>query len=112
MGAMLETLTIISGGQDNPWCEVLAIMIRDVFGFKLFRTVAFDDRWRTSTVVDLAEAIDTDRAFDRIPILADALMDAGCDSDDVLSHCHHCHGEGPHVRGCWLIDLILNKGLR
>jgi hypothetical protein len=47
-----------------------------------------------------------DRAFDRMPMLADALMDAGCDSDDLLSH---CRSSGPHVRGCWVVDLVLDK---
>ena len=66
-----------------------------------------DPRWLTSTVLDLARAIYVERAFDRLPILADALEDAGCDSADVLAH---CRGEGPHVRGCWVIDLLLGKG--
>ena len=43
---------------------------------------------------------------DRKPILADALQDAGCDNADVLDH---CHSEGPHVRGCWVVDLVLGK---
>jgi hypothetical protein len=42
----------------------------------------------------------------RLPILADALEDAGCDSAKVLAH---LRGEGPHVRGCWAVDLILGK---
>jgi hypothetical protein len=46
------------------------------------------------------------RAFDRMPILADALQDAGCDNEDVLNH---CRGSGPHVRGCWVVDLVLRK---
>ena len=41
-----------------------------------------------------------------MPILADALQDAGCDNDDILTH---CRGEGPHVRGCWVVDLVLGK---
>jgi hypothetical protein len=41
------------------------------------------------------------------PIIADALEDAGCDSADVLDH---CRGSGPHVRGCWVVDLVLGKG--
>ncbi|AMV28155.1 hypothetical protein VT84_27360 [Gemmata sp. SH-PL17] len=41
-----------------------------------------------------------------MPILADALQDAGCDNDDILSH---CRGEGPHVRGCWVVDLLTNR---
>jgi hypothetical protein len=44
---------------------------------------------------------------DRLPILADALQDAGCDSAEVLAH---CRGPGPHVRGYWVVDLLLGKG--
>jgi hypothetical protein len=40
------------------------------------------------------------------PALADALQDAGCDSTEVLDH---CLGAGPHVRGCWVVDLVLGK---
>ena len=46
------------------------------------------------------------REFGAMPILADALQDAGCDSDDILDH---CRGDGPHVRGCWVVDLVLGK---
>jgi hypothetical protein len=79
-------------------------LLRDIFGN--LRPVALDPAWRTSDVVQLARGIYDDRAFDRMPILADALMDAGCTSDDVLSH---CRGSGPHVRGCWVVDLLLGK---
>jgi hypothetical protein len=68
--------------------------------------VTFDPAWRTSTAVALAEGMYTDRAFDRHPVLADALEDAGCDSADVLAH---CRGDGLHVRGCWVVDLVLGK---
>ena len=47
-----------------------------------------------------------DRAFDRLPILADALIDAGCDDEQILEH---CRAPGPHVRGCWVVDLVLGK---
>jgi hypothetical protein len=83
--------------------EVLVGVVRDLFPF---RPVALDRSWLTSTVVALANGIYSDRAFDRMPILADALMDAGCDNDDVLDH---CRGEGPHVRGCWVVDVLLGK---
>jgi hypothetical protein len=82
-----------------------ANLVRDIFGDP-FRPVQLDPRWRTSTVLTLAEGIYADRAFDRLPILADALMDAGCDNDQLLDH---CRGAGPHVRGCWAIDLLLGK---
>jgi hypothetical protein len=65
-----------------------------------------DPEWLTSTVVALARGIYDDRAFDRMPILADALQDAGCDNADMLNHCR-CNG--PHVRGCWVVDLLLGK---
>ena len=71
-----------------------------------FRPVAIDPQWLTSTVVALAEGIYADRAFDRLPILADALQDAGCGNEDVLTHCRDA---GPHARGCWVVDLLLGK---
>jgi hypothetical protein len=80
-------------------------VLHDIFG-NPFRRVAFDSHWRTSDVVGMARAIYEDKAFDRIPILADALMDAGCSDEQVLGH---CRGDGPHVRGCWVVDLVLEK---
>lgn len=62
--------------------------------------------WRTSPVVGLARAIDNERAFDRLAILADALEEAGCDQPVILSHCRQ---PGPHVSGCWVVELILGK---
>src|SRR5262249_11989426 len=75
--------------------------VRCIFG-NPFRHVAVDPSWLTSTVVTLAAGINAERAFDRLPILADALQDAGCDNPEVLAH---CRGPGPHVRGCWVVDL-------
>ena len=71
-----------------------------------FRPVTADPRWLTATAVALAQAIYEDRAFDRMPILADALEEAGCDDADVLTH---LRGDGPHARGCWAVDLVLGK---
>ncbi|MBN9521069.1 hypothetical protein J0H58_21550 [bacterium] len=79
--------------------------MRDIFG-NPFRPVALDPAWRTEAVVALAAGIYADRAFERLPVLADALEDAGCDHADVLTH---CRGAGPHVRGCWVVDLFLGK---
>jgi hypothetical protein len=79
--------------------------LRDIFG-NPFRPVVVDPVWLTFTVVALAKGIDSDRASDRMPILADALQDAGCNNADIL---HHCRSEEPHVRGCWVVDLLLGK---
>ncbi len=72
-----------------------------------FRLVAFDPRWQSETVVALATGIYAERAFDRLPILADALEEAGCDHPDVLAHCRDPHQ--PHARGCWVVDGVLGK---
>jgi hypothetical protein len=82
-----------------------ACVVRCIFG-NPFRPVTSDPAWLTSDVLALAQGIYQDRAFDRLPILADALQDAGCDNDDILNH---CRSNGPHVRGCWVVDLILGK---
>jgi hypothetical protein len=83
----------------------ITTLIHDIFG-NPFRPVVLNPTWLTSTVLALATGIYEERAFDRMPILADALQDAGCDNDDVLAH---CRGEGSHVRGCWVVDLVLGK---
>jgi hypothetical protein len=59
-----------------------------------------------TTVLRMAQSIYEDRAFDRMPELADALVDAGCHDAEILGHCRQA---GPHARGCWVIDLILDK---
>ena len=82
-----------------------AVLARDVVG-NPFRLVTIDPAWLSSTVTFLAQAIYADRAFDRMPILADALQDAGCESDAVLNH---LRGSTPHVVGCWALDLVLGK---
>jgi hypothetical protein len=80
-------------------------ILRDIFG-NPFRPVTLDPRWLSSTVLDLARTIYEQRTFEHLPILADALMDAGCDSEEIVNH---CRGDGPHVRGCWVVDLLLGK---
>jgi hypothetical protein len=62
--------------------------------------------WQDGTVPKLAQSIYDERTFDRLPILADALEEAGCDDTDILGH---CRGPGPHVHGCWVVDLLLGK---
>jgi hypothetical protein len=67
---------------------------------------ALPPAWRTDTVLALARQMYEARDFSAMPILADALQDAGCDNDDMLTH---CRGPGPHVCGCWVVDLVLGK---
>ena len=71
-----------------------------------FRPVTIDRSLLTTTVVKLAQQIYAKRTFDRLPSLADTLEEAGCDNAKLLSH---CRGPGPHVRGCWVVDLVLGK---
>lgn len=78
---------------------------RDVFE-NPYRPGWVDDEWRTSTVLTLARQMYESRDFTPMPILADALQDAGCDEEDILTH---CRGEGPHVRGCWVVDLVVGE---
>jgi hypothetical protein len=80
-------------------------LLRDMFG-NPFRPVALDPAWRTSDVVALAQSIYDDRAFDRMPILADALEDAGCRDGNILAHCRQ---PGQHVRGCWVVDFLTGR---
>ena len=72
-----------------------------------FHPVAFDPALRTSDALALARGIYEKKAFDRMPILADALQDAGCDNADILDHCRDTSAQ--HVRGCWVVDLVLGK---
>lgn len=80
-------------------------LLRDIFG-NPFRPVTLEPRWLSSTVLDLARTIYDEKLFERMPILGDALLDAGCDSEEIIQH---CQGAGSHVRGCWVVDLLLGK---
>ena len=82
-----------------------AQILRDIFG-NPFRPITFDPSWRTSTVVSLAQQMYESRDFSAMPILADALADAGCSNEAILQH---CRGPGPHVRGCFVVDLLIEK---
>src|SRR5262249_38205090 len=82
-----------------------AELLRDIFG-NPFRPLAFDPAWRTDTTVSLARRMYESREFSAMPILGDALQEAGCEIEDVLNH---CRGAASHTRGCWVVDLVLNK---
>jgi hypothetical protein len=85
--------------------RVLFDCVRDIMG-NPFCPVVLNPEWATCNVVGLGKAIYDERAFDRMPILADALEDAGCTNADILDH---CHAGGAHVRGCWVVDLVLGR---
>jgi hypothetical protein len=89
-----------------------AELIREVFG-NPFHLAAVSPTQRTPTVLQIAQAAyenptlpDGRLDASRLAVLADALEDAGCDNHTILDH---CRGPGPHVRGCWVIDLLLGK---
>jgi hypothetical protein len=81
-------------------------LLRDIFG-NPFCPVSFSPEWRTDTALSLAKQMYESREFGEMPILADALQDAGCDTDDILSHCRDTSLR--HFRGCWAVDLVLGK---
>jgi hypothetical protein len=99
------------GGGWRNWSDVeqesvaVAALLRDIFG-NPFHPVAVDPTWLTSTVVQLAEQMYDSRDFSAMPILGDALMDAGCFDEAIQTH---CRGPGPHVRGCHIVDACLGK---
>jgi hypothetical protein len=91
-------------GESAAQCQLL----RDIVG-NPFHSVSVDPAWPSwddGSIPKLAQVIYDDRAFDRLPILADALEEAGCTDADILNHCRQ---GGEHVRGCWVVDLVLGK---
>jgi hypothetical protein len=103
--AALAVARRAASGQKRGLLQQTALL-RCVFGPVPFRPIILIGSWRTSNVTALAQSIYDDRAFDRLPILADALEDAGCDNADILNHCRQ---PGEHVRGCWVVDLVLRR---
>jgi hypothetical protein len=82
-------------------CELL----RDVAG-NPFRQVRFDPSWGTANAKAIAATICQEGRFEDMPILADALEEIGCNSQEILDHCRN---PGEHVLGCWVLDLVLDK---
>ena len=104
------TAQVVAGlrGPGHVSRAVQADLLREIFG-NPFRPAVIDPYWRAwndGAVIHLAQAIYDERAFDRLPILADALEDAGCALVELLAH---LRGAGPHVRGCWVLDRLLGK---
>ena len=80
--------------------------MRDIFGTLPFRPAALDPALRTTSVAALAQAIYAEHRCHDVPVLADAIEESGCTDAEILGH---LRGPGPHVRGCWALDLLLNK---
>jgi hypothetical protein len=108
--SVCESKDIIDWISPLTWkeAEASAALIREMFGnpFSPAAGIMAFLSWNDGTVPKLAQTIYDGRAFDRLPLLADALEDAGCDDADILSH---CRTPGEHVRGCWVVDLLLGK---
>ncbi len=88
--------------------RLLADLVRDVFGHLIGHVEFFPD-WlsaKDATVMKIAGSVHDEQAFDQLPILADALEDAGCFDARVLSH---LRSSQTHVRGCWVVDALLGK---
>jgi hypothetical protein len=103
-GVARLTRSAIAATPDKPNDQ--AGLLRDLFA-NPFRPIVFDPAWRTETAVALARQMYESPDFSAMPILADALQDAGCECDEVLTHCRD--PKGSHVRGCWVLDLALGK---
>jgi len=103
VGARLAARALGQGGNLSP---LACHLLRDILG-NPFRPAVMKREWVVAndrSVEAVARAIYQDRAFDRMPILGDALEDADCDDETILAH---CRGPGPHVRGCWVVDMLL-----
>jgi hypothetical protein len=83
-------------------------LLHDILG-NPFHPAAVREGWRTAPILMLADEIDRDRSFGRLPELATAMIQAGCDDNAILNH---CRSDGPHVRGCWVVDLLLQREFR
>jgi hypothetical protein len=94
---------------DRDGKALLCDMCREIWGNFINPTVANKDwlRWNNKTLPKMAQAIYDEKAWDRLGVLADALEDAGCEDAAILTHCRQ---PGIHVRGCWVLDLLLGKG--
>jgi hypothetical protein len=108
IGGYVREVVCISGRDEQAENAMYAKLIRCIFG-NPFRPAAAQAawlRWNDGTVPRLARSIYEGCRFGDLPILHDALLDAGCDNQDILDH---CQAPGPHVKGCWVLDLLLGK---
>jgi hypothetical protein len=105
IAARNAALSVLDGAT-RPDRERLAQadLLRDIFNNPI-RPVSLDSSRRTEMAVALAARMYETRDFSLMPVMGDALHDAGCENNDILEH---CRGSGPHVRGCYVVDLVLS----
>jgi hypothetical protein len=111
LGAALRVrFALVEAGLASQEAAQTAVLtlLRDVLGnpFRRVKVKRSWLKWAGGTVPNMAQGIYEERAFDRLPVLADALEEAGCADAEVLGH---LRGPGPHARGCWALDLILGR---
>jgi hypothetical protein len=90
-------------------CKPVVLLLRDLLGPLPFHSATLDPTWLVwhgGLLVSMARQMYDSRDFTDMPILADALEEAGCTHADILGH---CRSRGEHVRGCWVVDLLLGK---
>lgn len=94
-----------SGANQSAEREAQSELMRELFG-NPFRLLLAEATWRSPAVLAVAGDIDARRALDELPVLGDALEDAGCDAAVLLEH---LRGRGGHVVGCWALDWLLGR---
>lgn len=103
--AYIESVFVLNRVTNNLSVRIKERLNRNL---KLFLPKGFEPNWKTSDVVGVARGIYDDRAFERMPILADALMDAGCNDEELLTWMQRLDHTWWH-RGCFILDTILGK---
>ena len=97
-------------GMEEEACYCVRVAISDVArAYDILGPlprIACSPEWRTSTVIGIARQMYESQDFSTMPVLADALLGVGCASAEILDH---CRSSSPHVRGCWVVDLVLGK---
>jgi hypothetical protein len=106
-----QVALLVSGDPEAKAVEMRcqADILRDLVGNPFASAAAFDKgwlQWNDSAVARLAQGIYREWAFERMPVLGDALPEAGCRDDNVLDH---CRSNRPHHRGCWVLDRLLEQ---
>lgn len=89
--------------ENRTLCNLLRDVVNPFFQYESFPSCGF---WNSTCVSNLANAIYEDKAFDQMPILADALEDVGSIESSIIEH---CRSDIDHVRGCWVIDLLTQR---